>query len=44
MSELGMPKSGKMREIPLSDDLKAALTAHRHLRGQSSATRSRITS
>jgi integrase len=32
--EIGTPKSGKMREIPLSDDLKAALTAHRHLRGQ----------
>ncbi len=32
--ELGTPKSGKPREIPLSDDLRAALKAHRHLRGQ----------
>jgi integrase len=32
-AELGTPKSGKSREIPLGDDLRAALKAHRHLRG-----------
>jgi len=32
--ELGTPKSGKPREIPLSDDLRTALKAQRHLRGQ----------
>lgn len=30
---LGTPKSGKNREIPLSDDAIAALKSHRHLRG-----------
>jgi site-specific recombinase XerD len=28
-----MPKSGKPREIPLGEEVKAALKAHRHLRG-----------
>jgi integrase len=32
--EIGTPKSGKPREIPLSDDLRAALKSHRHLRGE----------
>ena len=30
---IGTPKSGKPREIPLGDDVKAALKSHRHLRG-----------
>jgi integrase len=30
---IGTPKSGKPREIPLGDEVKAALKAHRHLRG-----------
>lgn len=30
---VGTPKSGKPREIPLSDQALAALKAHRHLRG-----------
>jgi integrase len=30
---VGTPKSGKPREIPLGDEVKAALKAHRHLRG-----------
>ena len=30
---LGTPKSGKAREIALSNDTVAALKAHRHLRG-----------
>ena len=30
---IGTPKSGKPREIPLGDDVRAALKAHRHLRG-----------
>jgi integrase len=31
---IGTPKSGKPREIPLGDDARNALKAHRHLRGQ----------
>lgn len=31
--KIGTPKSGKPREIPLSDDVRAALKAHLHLRG-----------
>ena len=31
--KIGTPKSGKPREIPLGDDVRAALKAHRHLRG-----------
>jgi integrase len=31
--QVGTPKSGKPREIPLGDDVKAALKGHRHLRG-----------
>ena len=31
--KIGTPKSGKPREIPLGDEVKAALKAHRHLRG-----------
>jgi len=30
---IGTPKSGKPREIPLGDDVRAALKAHRHLKG-----------
>jgi integrase len=30
---VGTPKSGKPREIALGDDVRAALKAHRHLRG-----------
>lgn len=30
---IGTPKSGKPREIPLGEDVHAALKAHRHLRG-----------
>jgi len=30
---IGTPKSGKPREIPLGNEVKAALKAHRHLRG-----------
>ena len=30
---VGTPKSGKPREIPLGDEVRAALKAHRHLRG-----------
>ena len=30
---IGTPKSGKPREIALGDDVRAALKAHRHLRG-----------
>jgi excisionase family DNA binding protein len=30
---IGTPKSGKPREIPLGEDVLAALKAHRHLRG-----------
>jgi integrase len=30
----GTPKSGKPREIPLGDEVLAALKAHRHLRGR----------
>jgi integrase len=30
---IGTPKSGKPREIPMSDEARAALQAHRHLRG-----------
>jgi integrase len=30
---IGTPKSGKPREIPLGDEVRAALKAHRHLRG-----------
>src|SRR5262245_11206063 len=30
---IGTPKSGKPREIPLGDNVLAALKAHRHLRG-----------
>ncbi len=30
---VGTPKSGKPREIPLGDEVTAALKAHRHLRG-----------
>ena len=31
---VGTPKSGKSREVPLSDDALAALKAHRHLKGE----------
>ena len=31
---VGTPKSGRDRKIPLTDRLKAALKAHRHLRGE----------
>lgn len=31
---VGTPKSGKRREIPLSDDALSALKAHRHLKGE----------
>jgi integrase len=31
--EVGPPKSGKAREVPLSDEARAELKAHRHLRG-----------
>src|SRR5206468_684243 len=31
---VGTPKSGRNREIPLSDDALKALKAHRHLRGE----------
>lgn len=31
--KIGTPKSGKAREIALSNDTRAALKAHRHLRG-----------
>jgi integrase len=31
--KIGTPKSGKAREIPLSNETVAALKAHRHLRG-----------
>jgi integrase len=31
--QYGTPKSGKAREIPLGDEVRAALKAHRHLRG-----------
>jgi site-specific recombinase XerD len=30
---IGTPKSGKPREIPLGDEVTAALKSHRHLRG-----------
>ena len=30
---IGTPKSGKPREIPLGDEVRGALKAHRHLRG-----------
>jgi integrase len=30
---VGTPKNGRAREIPLSDEARAALKAHRHLRG-----------
>jgi integrase len=30
---VGTPKSGKPREIPLGDEVRATLKAHRHLRG-----------
>ena len=30
----GTPKGGRERTVPLSDDARAALTAHRHLRGR----------
>ncbi len=33
MGHLGLPKSGKSREIPLGDDVIEALGAHRHERG-----------
>lgn len=32
--ELTTPKNGKTREIPLGDDVHAALKRHRHLRGE----------
>lgn len=32
--KIGTPKSGKAREIPLSDEAIAALKKHRHLRGE----------
>jgi integrase len=35
---IGTPKSGKPREIPLSNEARAALQAHRHLRGHSFAS------
>ncbi len=31
----GLPKSSKVREVPLSGEAIAALKAHRHLRGES---------
>src|SRR5262249_22238884 len=31
---VGTPKSGRPREIPLGEDVLAALKAHRHLRGE----------
>jgi len=31
---VGTPKSGKKREVPLSDEALAALKSHRHLRGE----------
>lgn len=31
---VGTPKSGKSREVPLSDDALVALKAHRHLKGE----------
>lgn len=31
---IGTPKSGKGREVPLGDEVRATLKAHRHLRGQ----------
>ena len=31
--KFGMPKSGRPREVPLSEDARAALKRHRHLRG-----------
>lgn len=30
---VGLPKNGRARDVPLSDDALAALKAHRHLRG-----------
>src|SRR5207302_10048000 len=36
---VGTPKSGRDRKIPLTDRLKAALKAHRHLRGDRKSTR-----
>jgi integrase len=32
---VGTPKSGRAREVPLSDEARAALKVHRHLRGRS---------
>ncbi|MFP6890217.1 MAG: site-specific integrase, partial [Nitrospinota bacterium] len=32
-SEIGTPKSGRSREVPLSDQALSALKGHRHLRG-----------
>jgi integrase len=31
---LGSPKSGRLRTIPMTDELAAALKAHRHLKGE----------
>jgi len=33
-TEIGTPKGGRSREIPLSDDAKTVLLAHRHLRSK----------
>lgn len=33
-TEIGLPKGGRSREIPLSDDAKTVLLSHRHLRSK----------
>jgi len=30
---VGTPKSGRIREVPLSDEARTSLKTHRHLRG-----------